>query len=261
MLENLIPISKKHSISRVVATIHIPQAFIKPQDLFDKAKEIEEFSDYPKKKLIKLRTININEKKLGITDEKIGGFIFENFKKDGSLNTIFKLENNREDDSSLSFDTREYSSWEDFKLKFKNRLKTFNSVKEFYVKAVSLNFRDEFFWRDNENSIPVDKIFNIESEILNKRFLKSKNGTLFLISQGIDNEGFLYEEKTEISFNNNIKRITIDHHYVTLFNEIKLFEELDEEIFNSKLEIAHDENKEILKSILTVNVLELIKLK
>ena len=36
MLEGLVPVSGKHSIKRVIATIFIPQAFLKPEDVFEK---------------------------------------------------------------------------------------------------------------------------------------------------------------------------------------------------------------------------------
>jgi uncharacterized protein (TIGR04255 family) len=135
-------------------------------------------------------------------------------------------------------------------------------MNDFYVEAISLNYRDEFIWADRNTPIPVSDIFNIDSELLNKKFLSSKNGTLVLVSQGNEESGLPYEEKTEISFNNDIKRIIIDHQYAKRFDDIKLFSNLNKDKnFSSLYDIAHLENKKILKEILTENSQELIKLK
>lgn len=261
MLESLKPISENHSISRAIASVFIPQAFLKPQDIFEKTKEVEGFKNYPKKGMLKATTININN--LGITnDEQIKGFIFENYDDKGSINNIFKLENIKENQSILSLENRKYKDWDTFKNQLDSDLKSFSQMNDFYVEAISLNYRDEFIWTDRNTSIPVAKIFNIDSELLNKKFLSSRNGTLVLVSQGNDGSGTPYEEKTEISFNNDIKRIIIDHQYAQRFDDIKLFSNLNEaKNFSALYDSAHLENKKILKGILTIKSQNLIKLK
>lgn len=262
MLEFLRPISENHSISRAVASVFIPQAFLKPQDIFEKTKEIEGFKGYPKKGMLKATTININNNNLGISNEQIKGFIFESYDDKGSINNVFKLENSKENQSILSLENRKYKDWDTFKNQLGSDLNSFSGMNDFYVEAISLNYRDEFIWTDRNSSIPVADIFNIDSELLNKKFLSSKNGTLVLVSQGNEEGGFTYEEKTEISFNNDIKRIIIDHQYAQRFGDIKLFSTLNEhKNFSSLYDSAHLENKKILKDILTVESQNLIKLK
>lgn len=264
MLEFLKPISENHSISRAIASVFIPQAFLKPQDIFEKTKDVEGFKNYPKKGMMKATTININNNNntLGISNEQIKGFIFENYDDKGSINNIFKLENSKENQSILSLENRKYNDWDTFKNQLDSDLNSFSGMNDFYVEAISLNYRDEFIWTDRNNSIPVSEIFNINSELLNRKFLSSKNGTLVLVSQGNEDNGLSYEEKTEISFNNDIKRIIIDHQYARRFNDIKLFSNLNKDKnFSSLFDIPHLENKKILKDILTVNSQNLIKLK
>mgnify|MGYP000052957211 CR=1 FL=1 len=262
MLEFLKPISENHSISRAVASVFIPQAFLKPQDIFEKTKDFEGFKGYPKKGLLKATTININNNNLGITNEQIKGFIFESYDEKGSIKNIFKLENNKDNQSILSLENRKYKDWDTFKNQFDSDLNSFSSMNDFYTEAISLSYRDEFIWTDRNTTIPIDEIFNIDSELLNKKFISSKNGTLVLVSQGNDEKGLPYEEKTEISFNNDIKRIIIDHQYAQKFVDIKLFSNLNKDKnFSSLYDLAHLENKKILKDILTINCQNLIKLK
>jgi uncharacterized protein (TIGR04255 family) len=104
MLEFLKPISENHSISRAVASVFIPQAFFKPQDIFEKTKDVVGFKDYPKKGMMKATTININNNSLGITNEQIKGFIFESYDNKGSINNVFKLENSKGNQSILSLE-------------------------------------------------------------------------------------------------------------------------------------------------------------
>ncbi|WP_299325273.1 TIGR04255 family protein [uncultured Maribacter sp.] len=262
MIEFLKPISENHAISKAVASVFIPQAFLKPQDIFEKTKINKGFENYPKKGLMKATTININNNSLGITNEQIKGFVFENYDDIGSINNIFKLENNKENQSIISLENRKYINWESFKNTLDSDLDAFSTTNDFYVEAISLNYRDEFIWTNRNEKIPVDVIFNIDSELLNKKFLASKNGTLVLISQGNDLNGIPYEEKTEISFNNDIKRIIVDHQYASLFGDIKLFSDLKlNNKFSSLFDLAHQENKKILRDILTKDCQDLIKLK
>jgi uncharacterized protein (TIGR04255 family) len=262
MLKFLKPISENHSISRAVASVFIPQAFLKPQDIFEKTKDVDGFKGYPKKGMMKATTININNNSLGITNEQIKGFIFESYDDKGSINNVFKLENSKENQSILSLENRKYKDWDTFKNQLDSDLNSFSGMNDFYVEAISLNYRDEFIWTDRNSSIPVSEIFNMDSELLNKKFLSSKNGTLVLVSQGKDDNELSFEEKTEISFNNDIKRIIIDHQYAKRFYDIKLFSNLNKDKkFSSLYDVAHLENKKILKDILTVNCQKLIKLK
>jgi uncharacterized protein (TIGR04255 family) len=262
MLEYLKTISENHSISRVVASVFIPQAFLKPQDIFEKTKDCVGFKGYPKKGMMKATTININKNNLGITSEQNKGFIFESYNGKGSIKNVFKLENNKGNQSTLSLEDREYKSWDTFKDQLDSDLNSFLEMNDFYVEAISLNYRDEFIWTDRNSSIPVDEIFNNDSDLLNNKFLSSKNGTLLLVSQGIDDIGLSCEEKIEISFNNDVKRIIIDHQYAKIFDDIKLFSNLKkDDKFSTLFDVAHLENKKFLENILTLQIQELIKLK
>lgn len=259
MLQKLRPISEKHSIFRSVATLFVPQNFLKPEDIFDKCKDFEGFKLYPKKSLAKPTIININNNSLGISNNEINGFLFENYSEKGSINNIFKLEN-KDNRAIISLETRNYTNWQSFKQSWFTDLINFSQKIEFYVDAISLSYRDEFIWED-PSKIPVDLIFDVKSELLNKKFIDSRNGSLILISQGSDKKGNSFEERTEISFNNDLKRIVVEHQFATKFNSFQnIIKLIESDKLDGLFDNAHSENKSILKDIFTKEVQEIIDL-
>lgn len=262
MLEYLKPFSENHAISKVVATLILPQEFIKPEDIFKKLKELEGFKNYPKKIPLLSTTININNQNfVGKKEEKVRGFIFESYENKGELDSVFKLENTKLNQSTVSLETRKYSRWDNFKQQLDNVFDLFIDENDTYAHAISLNYRDEFTWTNRDELIDVDDIFNIDSELLNHKFIKSRNGTLVLISQGLNESKEIFEEKIEISFNNDQKKIIIDHIYAIQFGDYELFSTLRErKKISDYFDLPHNANKEILKSILATNVQKMIKL-
>lgn len=261
MLEFLKPVSKEHSISKVIASVFVPQSFLKPQDVLERTKTLEGFSSYQKKMELSSARVNIDNKSIDFSENQIRGFIFENYDNKGEINHIFKLNNIRDNQSVLSLETRKYTTWNSFKTQLKSDIETLSTESSFYVSAISLTYVDEFIWTNKNTPIAVEALFKKDSEFLNKKFLSSKNSTLILFSQG-EYEPHDYEEKTEISFNNDIKRITINHQYVIKLKEIQLFESLNNDnTFFDLFDIPHNENKKILMNILTNECQDLINLK
>lgn len=262
MIKHLIPIAGKHSISRVTAIVFLPQVFVKPEDVFEKLKINSRLNNYQRKNLTKLRTININEISSGlINKEKVNGFVFEEYDDSGRLKNILRFENKNDKQSNIIFESRIYPNWKLFKERLINDLKEFNKEFPFYIEAISLGYIDEFLWASNDEKIKVNEIFNIASELLNNKFLDSENGTLILHSQNkklnVDDE-----EKTEISFNNRLKRITLNHQFAIKLDSIYKFETLDKNLkLSNYYEQAHNSNKIVLKEILTKQVQDLINLK
>lgn len=249
-MQHLKPISGNHSISRVIATFFLPQTFLKPKDIFEKLMVHKNYINYQRRNLTKLRTINLNEMSQGSSDEKENGFVFEEFDiQTGKLKNIFRVLNNTDKQSSIVFETRIYENWDKFKNRVFIDVDNFSKTFNFYVEAISLNYIDEFIWNSAER-IDVQSIFNEKSDILNTSFKSSDNGTLILISQNdiTDNN----EEKTEVSFSNKVKRITINHQYAKKFEVLETFEYLyNNKMLEDNFDKAHNSNKAILKDILS----------
>lgn len=261
MLNNLIPVSGKHSISRVIANVFIPQVFIKPQDVFNNVKDLQWFVKYQKKGLLNSATINIKNNSFDISrEQEPKGFIFEEYDSKGLVENILKVDNIKDNQSIISFESRKYLDWKAFKIRLLRDITELSVKNNFYIDAISLTYIDEFRWSDVENNIDVKSIFNIESELINQKFLVSKNGTLILIAQGKNEKNYNFEEKTEVSFNNDVKRIILNHQYAIKLDDLKLFSEFKDDFLNL-YDIAHEENKKILKDLLTIECQSLINLK
>lgn len=260
MLDNLYPILGEHSINRTLISLYLPQMVLKPEKLFEKL-NIEYFTKYQRRNLLHSKTISFVNKNntVSIVDEKINenivGFIFEEFNDDGVVENILilKNENNK---SSINFETRNYTSWEIFFKRFYTDLQNVFDQQDLYFEAISLTYEDEFIWK-SESKIPVYDIFEKNFELINSKFLNSTNGTIVLFSQNEDNK---IEEKTEISFNNESKRIQIIHQHVTKFQDIIDSNSLSKNI-KDKLDVAHLSNKITLNSLLTKEVKQKINLK
>src|SRR5699024_7370989 len=138
------------------------------------------------------------------------------------------IENQKENQAVIAMESRNYKGWEAFKRKFIEDLSIFAEVHPFYVEAISLNFRDEFLWQDKANTIPVKEIFNIDSDLLTSKFLNAVNGTFSLNTQQV-NQQKRFEEKTVLSFHNELRRIVLSHQYAQVFEESTLFRKLSEE--------------------------------
>lgn len=261
MLQYLKPKSGSHAISKAKATIFTPQAFVKPKDLLLKYINDEGFKSYEKKTLLRTTTFNVENNQINRLPEKVQGLLFESFQSNGTIDNIFKLQNDSDTRASISVETRNYDRWHGFLSQLKKGFELFANKTEFYVEAINLNYQDEFDWINDKKQIPCDLIFNSESELLNETFLKGNNGTLISLVQGnSDLNNLFYEEKTEITFNNDTNRVIVNHNYAFRLNEVKTFDSVKEELY-PLFENAHESNKKVLKELFTDDVLELINLK
>lgn len=255
------PVSKNHSISRVVANFFIPQNIIKPDFLFEKIVNSNKLTNYQRRGLAVGKTINLNNENLNISNDEIRGFIFEEFNDKGESINVLKIENNS-NKAQINFENREYVSWDTFKVRLLKEIKLLSEVFEVFVEAVALTYVDEFIWDSNEN-IDINEIFDVKSELLNTKFINAHNGTLVLISQSDKKENIQFEEeKTEVMFNNNIKRVIVNHTFAIKFSDIKAYNSATNHSFiEACFETAHQSNKELLKRIFTQKIQDLIKLK
>lgn len=263
MLKGLKPISGSHSIKNAEAQIFIPQSFVAVGEDFKKFQTIDLFNSFQKKGLIRPTTISFNNKGLGVEQSQDSGYIFERFETDGSLKDVFRVENiNNNNRSILSLSTRKYSRWGNFK---DEQLKlVYQSLEELkpYINAVSFTYLDEFDWV-GESNIPVYDIFNSESELLNIKFLDSRNGTLVLISQGLtEEENLITEEKVELSFNNDLKKVQISHQFLVKFKApLRILKIEEAQSLEKYFDIVHKEHKTFLNHLLTDACKELIHFK
>lgn len=255
-MNSLKPISGNHSISRVIAGVHLPQPILKPELIFDKiVNDNSKFISYQKKSKTYLRKINFS--KIGDFEQEriINGFLFEKYDSQGTLENIFKLVNN-DTDSTIIQENKKYSNWSNFIDSFLTNLEELEKFSNLIYKSLSLTYVDEFIW-SSEESIDLDKVFSKNSEYLSNVFFKTKNITFTINLQDFIN-GKVIEEKIDITFSNIYKNIKIIHQYAFGSEELKL---MDKTFITNQFDKAHTKNKEILKSLLKEDVIQLIHLK
>ena len=257
----LVPVSSKHSISRVIANFFLAQSFAKPKFVFDKLSKNNKLVNYQKKGLTSSKTINIENNSLNISNDSNNGFLFEEFDELGKSVNVLKVENTNNNKAIISIENRKYSDWSIFKTRFINDLQILSETFDVYIEAIGLTYVDEFIWKSDDD-IDVYSIFNQNADLINNKFLNSYNGTIVSVSQSghIDEVNFC-EEKTEIVFNNQLKRIIINHTYALKLKEISVFSDENAESFIEYFDKAHQANKDILKDILTEQVKGIINLK
>lgn len=252
------PVSEEHSINRVIASVFLPQNVLNPILIFERIKGKEEYSTYQKKNLVHEKNISIlNNKDLNITENRNIGFILEEFDQNGKSLNALKLENSDKNKSIISFETKSYKSWANYKERFLRDFENLSTEFDLNVEAIVLNYIDEFIW-DSVEKIDVTSIFNKNSDLINQNFFNSYNASLKSVSQSsrIDEKDF-EEENTEVFFNNDIKRIIVNHTYAIKLNSFAKFDKAKIETYFDK---AHVSNKKVLKNLLKEEVQELIGL-
>lgn len=265
MLQHLVPVSKKHSIGNVSATIVLAQNVLKVETLFKKINDLDEIKfKYARRNLTHIQSININGgfDSINKVDKNVDGFLFESFDEIGRLKNILRLTNQNEKTTAITFETRRYHDWNSF---FKDVIESITLISKFYpfyISAISLNYVDDFTWV-NKEPIPVREIFNAGSELINNKFLNSEVATIVFQSQNSKqkNEIDNHEERIEISFSNRLKKIIINHQYAKKFDNLEYSIDIEESgVVADSFNKAHDINKEVIKDILSKDVLRLINI-
>ncbi|PVH25781.1 TIGR04255 family protein [Sphingobacterium corticibacter] len=256
---SLRPVKDKHSISRSVVNLFLAQNFPESEIILRKIIASDKFATYSRKGTISEKLIQFGDRNISVSDNKNSGFVLERF-ENGSSSDILKMENTPNGKSILSIETRNYTRWQHFVEKITQDLSDLSAFKNFYVEAIGLTYVDEFIW-ESSGEMAIEEIFNTNSQMLNEKFLKSKTSSI--VSTFVDTQvsGYgLSEEKSEISFNEHLKRVIISHTYILQFQKLK---ELDGESYNSfisEFDSIHSKNKEFLQDILSENTQGLINL-
>ena len=170
MLEYLKPVSKKHSISKVKASIILPQSIIRPDEIFNELKGNPNFAKYQKKALKRIKTIGINFQSdkfdNTIGEDIIDGFILEEYNDDGLLINFLTVQN-EQNRASITFESKVYTTWNNFFSRFKEDLQHMSAIIKIYIQVINLIYIDEFIWM-HQTDVPVRKIFNADSDLINK---------------------------------------------------------------------------------------------
>ncbi|MGG5616999.1 hypothetical protein ACPDHD_11840 [Myroides odoratimimus] len=256
------PLRDKNSIDRVTTNFFIAQRFPKPDHLLDKLANSEYFRKYTKKTIKKSDNIDVRDNSVNINTDVVDGFYMEEFDSFGRLDNLFLLqvEPNR---TRITIENRHYSGWTDYIDMVYSDLFHFQKETkiDLYLQGIQLSYIDEFNWTNEKTNIECKDVFRKDSDLLSKSFLKAHNGASISMSQH-KKEDFINEQKVEIVLNNDVRKIVINFIEAFQFNDLKIIENSEQmrTPFKELLDKAHDNNKLILKEILTDSNLQKINL-
>ncbi len=132
--------------------------------------------------------------------------------------------------------------------------------KDTFINATSMHYVDEFLW-NSEEQLSLEKIFNRQSEYLPNKFFIDKLFNFVFQSEVNEEVSFIDRIAISVSQNFSVPTISISHNATYLYDkELNLSENLDSNLFWDFLEDAHNQNKVLLRDLLTPDILKLINL-
>ncbi len=265
-ISKLIPIQGEHSIKEAVISVFLASPLIKPErfeelingDFKEKFQKFEPLSAVQLS--FKGRGAGEIESEEPLITRNIG-FKFTSY-KGGKTSSVLQSRNDI-DRTFISYHSLNYSDWDIFLPEFCETMGILaNQHLDLFVKAFSLHYVDEFTWNDNEEPIPVKDIFNLQSTVLPKQFLESKNN-YFILTTEKEKDTFKYYDRVEVTVGYKpLPQIVISHNVTRELSDFVGLKELIKGAdFTKMLNLAHDHNKETLIDILNSEVCKLIKVK
>lgn len=270
-IKNLIPFTKNHSLSEAIFTIFLAEPIIKPEkfeELILTGNFKNTFHEF-KRGIKHDLNFTFSEKNTTyqLNNSEITGFTFEKFELD-------KLEwaiiGQNEPYPHIAIHCLNYIRWANFIESTIPLLKTLGSFdsKGLKVKAFGLNNIDQFNWVGTK--FPrIKRIFNENSEYLPKKFFEAQGDFNFTLNQNIstssDKTSLKYVERLDVfakSIAEGNINLGIIHNVIRELDELTDLLELieDNNMFLQPINWAHQQNKTVLKELLTEPVKNLIKL-
>lgn len=253
MCKFLKPCAGPHSIKEATISFFLASKILKPQE-YQTLLSGKVLSDYQQFQIIKQIQVNlgaINNAQIQINNNI--GFKIVKFEDGKESNVIQGI--NEENRFFFSFHSLKYTCWNDFFNKAKSDIENVGNVQNgHYAIAYSLQYIDEFEYTDSN--------FYDANDIFKKTYLPDDafKSSILDYSLNLDKtiEGKKYLDRIAINVRDIINRgkiISIIHNITFVLPEPEqLTQLLHSDGFNHNMEIAHTENKNSIKSILTDQV-------
>ncbi len=260
-LAYLKPISGVHSIKEAVLVLFLASKIIKPNEyecLITKNEVIKK--DFQRFEPQSTTHVKIEGTHINIQQEENAGFAFTSFNKGKPDKLLRGI--NQENRFLYSFHLFDYKNWQTFKDDFVKYIDILGDHQPgAYVQAYGLTYLDEFTW-DNDsnekNEFSAELVFNEKSDYLPKHFFEPKNVTYSMTSGSESSDkNNKYSNRIDIVITDKLlaKSIAISHNQtIMLPSVVELKELINSAEFNRELNSIHDENKNVLKNLLTDGV-------
>ncbi len=267
LLQYLKPCNENHSIKEAVITVFLENEIAYPKG-FQKLIQSHYKDVFQRFELINEVTIDSsNEHKITKKIEEIG-FEFSSY-QEGKLKNILRGFNEKDENRyRLSYHTLKYNRWTDFNEEFYTYMKFLPEIQQpLRVKSFGVYYIDDFFWENKKMRIPTETIFNVAHNMIPTYFVESNNAMLSLAKEHFTNiatNPYLERfdiQMSSISLSPDNPSIRITHHVTQdLVDLVDLSTFLEQHEYKKMLQDAHNHNKNVMKGILTQEVLSMIQL-
>lgn len=259
---NLHTFKDNHAIKEAVISFTISPQIINPSSycvLLNEGQPL--FGKYHKFEPVKLKEVKIESDLNNQTVESIkdAGFKFIAFKEGKTSKIIQGLPQPRH--ALLTFNTVDYQGWTQFKEESLDVAKNIASFQPIYlVHAFSLMYIDEFYF-DNGSKYNPKELFNLESRNL-PRGIEDSDFVDYNFNLRRHHEGRNYFENVSVKvFNEEQKKtIRITENLTFEIQVMPLVNVLEKSDIKTYLDFIHEENKKMLRDILSPQIIQMIKL-
>ncbi len=255
-------ISDNHAIKEAVISFGIMPQIIDPssyKELLDDGGKLSGL--YHKFEPVKLQEVRINTGLNSTTIEKIrdAGFKMISF-HNGKTSDIIQglIQNPRQ--SAFTFNTVNYRGWTKFRDSSLNSAKIIAEYKKLYkVKNLSLMFIDEFYFEEDKYDAKL--LFNLDSKNLPRGIEDSVFVDYhFNLRRQHDGKDYLENVSVKVFDDNHRKTIRIVGNITFPINLLPFENVLSSHELIQLLDYCYDENKKMLKDILSEDISKKINL-
>lgn len=261
---NLITASQQHSVKEAVITFSLTP---KLSNLSDYENLLAEgaplYGKYHKFEPVIVQEINVNPRlnQTEIKGSKDRGFKIIKFESGKTSDIIQAIPQPTQ--TLLTFNTVNYNGWSNYLKDSIDAAKAISGVDSKYlVESLGVMFVDEFYFQEHSTYKPTE-IFNLNSSSLPKSIFES-DFTDYNLSNHKKKSGFDYMENISVQVFNDTeigrKVIRITGNIMSFVSPVSFSEALNSDDMLKYLNFAHDENKNMLRSILSYEALKMIGL-
>lgn len=251
--------NKNHGIKECVFTIFLKSPIKNLEDFpkFFKSNLLEIFDKYEIVKTFSFTFSNNPNEKNRQEVNDLGGYKLFKLEANTKPQIVCQFVNEK-DRQYVALHCFEYVSWKTFRESMNVVFFALSKYINIGVSAFNLYYLDEF--KSNKEEISIESIFRKQSDLLPSGFFKSQSSFLVFNTQRHENsDKFDYFDKIELKVQNGI--MSIGHSTIISIEEENFKNLIQSEMFWRRIEWAHDNNKLLLKDVLSEEIQEFVGLK
>lgn len=263
-------VSQDHSIKEASAAIFLLSPLDDPRKFVNFSKDNQLLGGtFDKHRIIRKRqqTFNSEEEDIQPKEDLEAGFSLMQTSTDETVSSIFQGINESKNRTYISFHELQYIRWANFKARFIQIIEEFEPLlKEYCADAIGLTYKDEFI-SNNGTPFPYELLFKNNTEYIPSIIFREQNTDAEIsLTLNMRKSGYRFLVKLHILPISNEEKVgvRINHTAVCVLNTSENADNIPVSFKNTNLmdvlQASHELNKDLLKSILTDEVIETISL-